>query len=283
MRVATPTHSPFPAVAADFNPRHPCGWRRPDANQGLRNSKISIHATHAGGDKGRYASSSARCNFNPRHPCGWRPGGDVTERVYTHISIHATHAGGDAGQTHLKHDQNYFNPRHPCGWRQSFCNIFPNKPRFQSTPPMRVATLSTVPPLSQPGISIHATHAGGDCRLAFPRLAQPHFNPRHPCGWRPLLPCIVAVLMIFQSTPPMRVATWLIVVTAEQRQNFNPRHPCGWRPVKIAGKVAYIHISIHATHAGGDVSVHLMQSRSSLFQSTPPMRVATRQDSLRAR
>ena len=56
---------------------------------------------------------------------------------------------------------------------------------------------------------------------------------------------------IFQSTPPIRVATW------------------------AAGQMlqAYL-ISIHATHTGGDKADGDVR-RIDQFQSTPPIRVAT--------
>ena len=59
----------------------------------------------------------------------------------------------------------------------------------------------------------------------------------------------------FQSTPPLRVATYL---NEEAKK--------------------YIDISIHATLAGGDV-VQLIQQILCLmiFQSTPPLRVATKE------
>ena len=51
----------------------------------------------------------------------------------------ATYRGYQAGQNHYN-----FNPRHPCGWRQEGLlleYLYANK--FQSTPPMRVATQPT--------------------------------------------------------------------------------------------------------------------------------------------
>ena len=62
----------------------------------------------------------------------------------------------------------YFNPRAPCGARLSVqINQRKNK-RFQSTRPMRGATLPPDPASHVPAISIHAPHAGRDHR---PRCA----------------------------------------------------------------------------------------------------------------
>ena len=57
-------------------------------------------------------------------------------------------------------------------------------------------------------ISIHATHTGGDFR---------HFR-------------ISYFIYIFQSTPPIRVATVKVQGLVLELCDFNPRHPYGWRP-----------------------------------------------------
>ncbi len=122
---------------------------------------------------------------------------------------------------------------------------------FQSTLPMRGATPCSFPFLPSAPISIHAPHAGSDwqgfqeyssmpdfnprspCgeRQIFPSgNAHPgDFNPRSPCGERPLLERRGAVLQLFQSTLPMRGATFV-----------------------VSDLFFYVLISIHAPHAGSD-------------------------------
>ena len=56
-----------------FYPRHPRGWRRSARMMARRGSRVSIHATPAGGD-------------------GFLVGGRVK---HVNVSIHATLAGGD--------------------------------------------------------------------------------------------------------------------------------------------------------------------------------------------
>ncbi len=78
------------------------------------------------------------------------------------ISIHAPLAGRDRYCGSYPNRSPYFNPRAPCGARlfaarASVCSLV-----FQSTRPLRGAT---VPPIPEP------PH-------------QPHFNPRAPCGAR---------------------------------------------------------------------------------------------------
>ena len=119
------------------------------------------------------------------------------------ISIHATHAGGDVSPVRFGISRRYFNPRHPCGWRPRCHSAVAVFAKFQSTPPMRVATSGMSLAEQEGFISIHATHAGGDGKVFFPTK--------------------------FQSTPPMRVATDAVALVLQTE-----------------------YISIHATHAGGD-------------------------------
>ena len=56
----------------------------------------------------------------------------------------------------------------------------------QSTLPMRGATIKRPQKSLKEVISIHAPHAGSDClELQQPEIYK-YFNPRSPCGERPL-------------------------------------------------------------------------------------------------
>ena len=79
-------------------------------------------------------------------------------------------------------------------------------------------------------ISIHAPRAGGDSALRLWLYFRIHFNPRPPCGGRPTMMILTSTTMIFQSTPPVRGATFAPALTL------------------FSGA-----ISIHAPRAGGDV------------------------------
>ena len=146
-----------------------------------------------------------------------------------HISIHATHAGGDTrGHTPSCFFKISIHATHAGG-----------DVRFLRLP-------------GRKQISIHATHAGGDRGTVSAFRGPTDFNPRHPCGWRPLS-----------------------IATACRVRNFNPRHPCGWRLPPSWTSWLNARISIHATHAGGDFQAYVWDERAAKFQSTPPMRVAT--------
>ena len=85
--------------------------------------------------------------------------------------------------------------------------------QFQSTRPMRGATRACHLCGRMRRISIHAPHAGRDCRPQWAARKRAHFNPRAPCGARLFL------------TPK----------GGNRRAHFNPRAPCGARRVSILG------------------------------------------------
>ena len=146
---------------------------------------------------------------------------------------------------------------------------------FQSTRPVRGATHWK--PLSVDGrnISIHAPRAGRDNAAVSPSTVHCNFNPRAPCGARPLTGYNVFYQPTFQSTRPVRGATVAynavnfglsISIHAPRagrdsgplpfrptRCNFNPRAPCGARQ-----------------------QLFYLRLRVAIFQSTRPVRGATR-------
>ena len=145
------------------------------------------------------------------------------------ISIHAPHAGRDATLVSTLCAPANFNPRAPCGARLCSTLIPRALMRFQSTRPMRGATILAQCGTPSLGISIHAPHAGRDVEGVTERtytdisIHAPHagrdalhilikaisgfdFNPRAPCGARRV--CLLKM---------------------SKDINFNPRAPCGAR------------------------------------------------------
>ena len=145
------------------------------------------------------------------------------------ISIHAPHAGSDKGETNGTCNGRHFNPRSPCGERRFIGHVHRRGYGFQSTLPMRGATMlwhalqrgtvfqSTLPMRGATGIllwgwlppiiSIHAPHAGSDRRQT----------------------TMSSSVIRFQSTLPMRGATRLPGGKTPSLAYFNPRSPCGER------------------------------------------------------
>ena len=124
-------------------------------------------------------------------------------------------------------------------------------------------------------ISIHAPHAGCDSSLLCAEPFYPYFNPRTPCGVRPMIDsngdgtpdisihaphagCDNTFLRVqvdgglFQSTHPMRGATCPFTAARRKILDFNPRTPCGVRPALADKMYSLVIISIHAPHAGCD-------------------------------
>ena len=102
-----------------FNPRAPCGARRRNCNSMGQVHKISIHAPHAGRDCQAAHREPYCTNFNPRAPCGAR-----LDVLFLHALTRCD-----------------FNPRAPCGARRSIYCPQCGHGTFQSTRPMRGATL----------------------------------------------------------------------------------------------------------------------------------------------
>ena len=191
-----------------FNPRAPCGARPlvPGIYQLLKN------------------------HFNPRTPCGARRQIHQDHRLTMEFQSTRPMRGATNSSFQRYFFCHYFNPRAPCGARRRNCNSMGQVHK----------------------ISIHAPHAGRDCQAAHREPYCTNFNPRAPCGARldvlflheltrcdfnPRTPCgarrfryvTVAFVWSFQSTRPMRGATFYILPTMRARD-----------------------ISIHAPHAGRD-------------------------------
>ena len=140
---ATNSMSASPVLSGYFNPRSPCGERRPV-----------------------FACKFAHLNFNPRSPCGERLSRCFQRTHTTMISIHAPRVGSDRPVMQPSPCPLYFNPRSPCGERlqagiQAFnladfnprspcgerlrkINAEPTPEKFQSTLPVWGATRDVV-------------------------------------------------------------------------------------------------------------------------------------------
>ena len=170
----------------------------------------------------------------------------------------------------------YFNPRTPCGVRRGIQWVISQSSKFQSTHPLRGATLDLANPAAPAQISIHAPLAGCDS----------------------VSPALISSLLKFQSTHPLRGATigdlracWSASIsihaplagcdplTSAARRpwgmHFNPRTPCGVRRSARSAAPWADRISIHAPLAGCDVIQGRLARDPEIFQSTHPLRGAT--------
>ena len=112
-----------------------CGFDEQEA-------QISIHAPRAGGDLIILGCRQIIFYFNPRPPCGGRLCPECHRDYDNSISIHAPRAGGDLERQGVDRLIGNFNPRPPCGGRHTSKICPPPAARFQSTPPVRGATIA---------------------------------------------------------------------------------------------------------------------------------------------
>ena len=264
-----------------FNPRTPCGVRRFDyvpilshlafqsthplrgATASLRPLRplrhISIHAPLAGCDGVISFQAAKHAAFQSTHPL--RGATKIPTLFRVPMKFQSTHPlrGATGGGIFCFRRRGHFNPRTPCGVRHSasmskWCCV-----HFNPRTPCGV----------RPG-------ASGTCRLPSryfnPRTpcgvrqtaagmvfhVQQDFNPRTPCGVRQTLPMPLIAIKKFQSTHPLRGATY-------------PR-TYALPPKKI---------SIHAPLAGCDLPTKDIVELIEIFQSTHPLRGATRHGRLR--
>ena len=169
-------------------------------------SEISIHTPLAGSDKIPGHSGRAQSEFQSTLPL--RGATNTPSGLYycVCISIHTPLAGSDVGPEGMNSVARYFNPHSPCGERLSISadviipsNFNPHSPcgerlmfpainqptsPFQSTLPLRGATVSPIFLLRPPVISIHTPLAGSDRRQPGRRSQRSNFNPHSPCGER---------------------------------------------------------------------------------------------------
>ena len=181
--------------------------------------------------------------------------GDILTRLAALISIHAPRAGSDISFSFLLTGKIYFNPRSPCGERRVCRSLTAKRFTFQSTLPVRGATCDIQYLKLTAFISIHAPRAGSDLYCIYFSGYQPHFNPRSPCGERRRLSLLCNSRSKFQSTLPVRGATFAVhcffyigaisihaprAGSDDLRKtsivclvNFNPRSPCGERRLSL--------------------------------------------------
>ena len=147
--------------------------------------------------------------FNPRTPCGVRrlclSDNDICEIV----SIHALLAECDDLAIITILQDKRFNPRTPCGVRQAPRKKAPEQIMFQSTHSLRSATVFGDDAKRVREVSIHALLAECDVTVTSLLVKFLSFNPRTPCGVRPISSPVICSKTMFQSTHSLRSATYL--------------------------------------------------------------------------
>ena len=140
---------------------------------------ISIHAAREGGD--RAAESAFKFLAISIHAA--REGGDgkpslFVARVY--ISIHAAREGGDLVSVAVSVPVFRFQSTPPVKAATLSLSKSTAGAAFQSTPPVKAATRQICVIACDLGISIHAAREGGDTNARLIKRYNIYFNPRRP-------------------------------------------------------------------------------------------------------
>ena len=146
----------------------------------------------------------------------------------------------------------YFNPRSPCGERPKPLSPSSAHTKFQSTLPVWGATLCISGRRYVFVISIHAPRVGSDGQVDIFPVRIRNFNPRSPCGERPI-PSRPAPPQKTYFNPRSPCGERLPARRRRTRGNyFNPRSPCGERLANPGSYYPWMGISIHAPRVGSD-------------------------------
>ena len=217
------------SVLGDFNPRSPCGERPESACALCAGYEFQSTLPVRGATQRIRRGILEQVYFNPRSPCGERRCRSCAVGENQHDFNPRSPCGERPGMALRGHGAQNFNPRSPCGERLELRMEQEGRQIFQSTLPVRGATIDCDIRRMPKEISIHAPRAGSD-PLSCTRGIASH---------------------VFQSTLPVRGATYHMAEIQESRQisihapragsdrgvphpqylppHFNPRSPCGER------------------------------------------------------
>ena len=187
------------------------------------------------------------------------------------ISIHAPLAGCDQPTIYDSHAALEISIHAPLAGCDSFAIIgLIARLIFQSTHPLRGATLRCPIEGNGDAISIHAPLAGCD-RLQFTIAdLRIHFNPRTPCGVRRSCLFVLSGNNNFNPRTPCGVRLRVYFNPRIKYNYFNPRTPCGVRQLFTNGKDPTKEISIHAPLAGCDLYKIGINQRHTNFNPRTP-------------
>ena len=226
------THHPrSPGGPGNFNPRSPCGERQRIRMVQAAALAISIHAPHAGSDRRLMTMATTKGDFNPRSPCGERRGSKRRKKIRrqfqstlpmrgatpnfsrfsanSSISIHAPHAGSDTKwRVKIKMLQISIHAPH-AGSDLALTRALHKERTISIHAPHAGSDEYFKTAQDRLTISIHAPHAGSDDSAISRATELNNFNPRSPCGERRGILLWGWLPPEFQSTLPMRGATFL--------------------------------------------------------------------------
>ena len=215
---------------------------------------VSIHAPRTGRDYHMPVSLLYGNVFQSTRPVRGATGRRVQLRGGRRVSIHAPRTGRDKEAVKIASLELEFQSTRPvrgatsCSVMKSICS------KFQSTRPVRGATAAPRCRACHGGVSIHAPRTGRDMKAFLTEVMS---------WW-------------FQSTRPVRGATSGCASRPRRGSRFNPRAPYGARPAGLREVSRHRLVSIHAPRTGRDEQTKARWRMGVEFQSTRPVRGATR-------
>ena len=173
-----------PLFLINFNPRTPCGVRRTAFRRGKGWTAISIHAPLAGCDGQGLGDRRKGCISIHAPLAGCDDQLRSGKKAKQPISIHAPLAGCDVTGEWITFEQAKFQSTHPLrgatsGGFSTGCSV-----PISIHAPLAGCDLHLLHPWPRTDISIHAPLAGCDDTCATVQHHKPYFNPRTPCGVR---------------------------------------------------------------------------------------------------
>ena len=196
---------------------------------------ISIHAPLAGCDTSSRSTARPASNFNPRTPCGVRLFKDCLREMWQ--IFQSTHPlRGATNQILTMRDFYNISIHAPLAGCDCKAGLFPDCCRISIHAPLAGCD-SDLPFCKQHvRISIHAPLAGCDGNNRRLLFYLRYFNPRTPCGVRPV-PCrIFPSFHAISIHAPLAGCDNAGEVAARRQKYFNPRTPCGVRRVARSNK-----------------------------------------------
>ena len=220
-------------------------------------------------------------HFNPRSPCGERLYSAYNFPLAQGISIHAPRAGSDSANPGLSAISRNFNPRSPCGERRENGRECGKGGKiFQSTLPVRGATILLCFVASMFYISIHAPRAGSDIAFRIGSRILVVISIHAPrAGSDEKLTGNGNAFVAISIHAPRAGSDSSERSICTVSLYFNPRSPCGERRAELSKAIReelfQSTLPVRGATAGGYSSRRLRQ-----FQSTLPVRGATMQSML---
>ena len=197
------------------------------------------------------------CYFNPRPPCGGRPSPAARSPAARNFNPRPP-CGGRHSIANRMPFVEHFNPRPPCGGRQPQSNRYGVPPEFQSTAPVWGPTsLASSDGFPKPSFQSTAP-VWGPTRLPADGIAAgADFNPRPPCGGRPLSRDLIRESTFISIHGPRVGADIPGLPTVENRLKISIHGPRVGADQPPGHGAAQHRISIHGPRVGADVTTVL--------------------------